>query len=68
MIIFWNCHFNLNNFQIVCHKATFQENVMGFQIQIWLPFMKQDIIYYMSTVEDTGLKACLLRILGDIIE
>ncbi len=32
MIIF--CNLNLNNFQIVCHKATFQENVMGFQIQI----------------------------------
>ncbi len=24
----------LNHFQIVCHKATSQENVMGFQIQI----------------------------------
>ncbi len=34
MIIFCNCHLNLNHFQIVCHKATFQENVMGFQIQI----------------------------------
>ncbi len=34
MIIFCNCHLNLNNFQIVCHKATSQENVMGFQIQI----------------------------------
>ncbi len=53
MIIFCNCHLNLNNFQIVCHKATSQENVMGFQIQIWLPVMKQDIISYMSTVEDT---------------
>ncbi len=30
----FNCHLNLNNFQIVCHKATSQENVMGFQIQI----------------------------------
>ncbi len=27
--------------------------------------MKQDIISYMSTVEDTGLNACLLRILED---
>ncbi len=34
MIIFCNCHLNLNHFQIVCHKATSQENVMGFQIQI----------------------------------
>ncbi len=34
MIIFCNCHLNLNIFQIVCHKATSQENVMGFQIQI----------------------------------
>ncbi len=32
MIIFYNCHLNLNNFQIVCHKATSQENVMGFQM------------------------------------
>ncbi len=38
---------------------------MGFQIQIWLPVMKQDIISYMSTVEDTRTKACLLRILGE---
>ncbi len=34
MMIFCNCHLNLNNFQIVCHKAPSQENVMGFQIQI----------------------------------
>ncbi len=34
IILFCNCHLNLNNFQIVCHKATSQENVMGFQIQI----------------------------------
>ncbi len=26
---------------------------MGFQIQIWLPVMKQDIISYMLNVEDT---------------
>ncbi len=32
MIIFSDLY--LNHFQIVCHKATFQENVMGFQIQI----------------------------------
>ncbi len=32
--LFCNCHLNLNTFQIVCHKATSQENVMGFQIQI----------------------------------
>ncbi len=57
MIIFCNCHLNLNNFQIVCHKATFQENVTGFQIQIWLAVMKQDIISYMSRT--SGLKACL---------
>ncbi len=44
---------NPNHFQIVCHKATSQENVMGFQIQIWLPVMKQDIISYMLNVEDT---------------
>ncbi len=29
---------------------------MGFQIQIWLPVMKQDIILFMSTVEDTRTK------------
>ncbi len=29
---------------------------MGFQIQIWLPVMKQDIISFMSTVEDTRTK------------
>ncbi len=57
MIIFCNCHLNLNTFQIVCHKATSQENVMGFQIQIWLPVMKQDIISFMSTVEDTRTKS-----------
>ncbi len=34
MIIFCNCHLNLNHFQIVSHKATSQENVKGFQIQI----------------------------------
>ncbi len=67
MIIFCNCHLNLNNFQIVCHKTTSQENVMGFQIQICLPVMKQDIISFMSTVVVLpGLKACLLCILGDI--
>ncbi len=48
MIIFCNCHLNLNNFLIVCHKVTSQENVMGFQIQIWLAVMKQDIISYTS--------------------
>ncbi len=32
MIVFCNFHLNLNNFQILCHKATSQENVMGFQI------------------------------------
>ncbi len=66
MIIFCNCHLNLNNFQIVCHKATSQENVMGFQIQIWLPVMKQDIISYMSTVEDTRTKSMFITHLGDI--
>ncbi len=54
MIIFCSCHLNLSTFQIVCHKETFQENVIGFQIQIWLHFMKQDIILYMSTVEETS--------------
>ncbi len=33
MIIFCNCHLNLNNFLIVCHKATFQENLMGFKFE-----------------------------------
>ncbi len=56
MITFCNCHLNLNNFLIVCHKASSQENVMGFQIQIWLPVMKQDIISFMSTVKDTRTK------------
>ncbi len=56
MITFCNCHLNLNNFLIVCHKATSQENVVGFQNQIWLPVMKQDIILFMSTVEDTRTK------------
>ncbi len=60
MIIFCNCHLNLNNFQIVCHKATSQENVMGFQIQIWLPVMKQEIISFMSTVEDTRTKSMFI--------
>ncbi len=64
MIIFCNCHLNLNNFQIVCHKATSQENVMGFQIQIWLPVMKQDIISFMSTVEDTRTKSMLITHFG----
>ncbi len=61
MIIF--CHLNLNNFQIVCHKATSQENVMGFQFK-YDCVMKQNIILFMSRTP--GLKACLLRILGDI--
>ncbi len=34
MIIFCNCHLKLNHFLIVCHKATFEENIMCFQIQI----------------------------------
>ncbi len=34
MILFCDYHLNLNHFQIVCHKATSQENIMGFQIQI----------------------------------
>ncbi len=33
---------------------------MGFQIQIWLPVMKQDIISYMSTVEDTRTKSVFI--------
>ncbi len=32
MIVFCNFNLNLNHFQILCHKATSQENVMGFQI------------------------------------
>ncbi len=60
MIIFCNCHLNLNNFQIVCDKATSQENVKGFQIQIWLPVMKQDIISYMLNVEDTRTKSMFI--------
>ncbi len=34
MIIFCNCHLNPNHFEIVCHEATSQKNVMGFQIKI----------------------------------
>ncbi len=65
MIIFCNFHLNLNHFQIVCHKATSQENVMGFQIQIWLPVMKQDIISYMSTVvEDIRTKSMFIMHFG----
>ncbi len=64
MIIFCNCHLNLNNFLIVCHKATSMENVMGFQIQIWLPVMKQDIISFMSTVEDTRTKSMFISHFG----
>ncbi len=60
MIIFCNCHLILNKFLIACHKATSQGNVMGFQIQIWLPVMKQDIISYMSTVEDTRTKSMFI--------
>ncbi len=55
------CLLNLNNFQIVCHKTTSQENVMGFQIQIWLPVMKQDIISYMFNVEDTRTKMFIMH-------
>ncbi len=62
MIIFCNCLLNLNNFLIVCHKATFQENVMGFQIHnITCCY---DIISYMSTVEDIRTKS-MLCILGE---
>ncbi len=64
MIIFCNCHLNLNHFQIGCHKATSQENVMGFQIQIWPLVMKQDIISYMSTVEDTRTKIMFITHFG----
>ncbi len=64
MIIFCNFHLNLNHFHIVCHKATSKENVMGFQIQIWLPVMKQDIISFMSTVEDTGTKHMFIMHFG----
>ncbi len=38
---------------------------MGFQIQIWLPVMKQDIISYMLNVEDTRTKSMFICILGD---
>ncbi len=55
---------HLNHFKIVCHKATSQENVMGFQIQIWLPVMKQDISY-MFNVEDTRTKSMCIMHLGD---
>ncbi len=64
MIVFCNCHLNLNHFQFFCHKATSQENVMGFQIQIWLAVMKQDIIEFMSTVEDTRTKSMFIMHFG----
>ncbi len=60
--------FTSESFQIVCHKATSQENVMGFQIQIWLPVMKQDIISYMFNVDDTKTKSMLLAFWETTIE
>ncbi len=68
MIIFCNCHLNLNNFQMICHKAGSQENVMGFLIQICLHVMKQDIISNMSTVEDTRTKCMFILHFGRHIE
>ncbi len=53
MITFCNCHYNLNNFQIACHKAKFQAK---------LTVLKWDMISHMSTVEDTRTKSML----GDI--
>ncbi len=38
---------------------------MGFQIQIELPVMKQDIISYMLNVEDTRTKSMFIMHLGD---
>ncbi len=37
---------------------------MGFQIQIWIPLMKQDIISYMSTVEDNRTKSMFIMHFG----
>ncbi len=37
---------------------------MGFQIQIWLPVMKQDIISYMLNVEDTRTKSMFIMHFG----
>ncbi len=37
---------------------------MGFQIQIWLPVMKQDIISYMFNVEDTRTKSMFIMHFG----
>ncbi len=52
----FNCHLNLNNFQIVCHKAT----CYGFSNSN----MKQDIISYTSTVEDTRTKSTFITHFG----
>ncbi len=41
---------------------------MGFQIQIWLPVMKQDIISYMFNVEDTKTKSMLYAFWETTIE
>ncbi len=53
--------FTSESFSDCCHKATSQENVLGFQIQILLPVMKQDIISYMFTVEDTRTKMFIMH-------
>ncbi len=37
---------------------------MGFQIQIWLPVMKQDIISFMFNVEDTRTKSMFIMHFG----
>ncbi len=38
---------------------------MGFQIKIWLSVMKPDVDFINAHMSTTGLKACLLHILGD---
>ncbi len=52
MIIFCNCHLNLNHFQIVL-KQHLRKILWVFKFKYYFFVMKQDIISYMSTVEDT---------------
>ncbi len=58
MIIFCNCHLNLNNFQIFVIKQHLRK-------MLWVFKFKYDfIISYMSTVEDTRTKSMFIMHFG----
>ncbi len=58
MIIFCNCHLNLNNFQIVC-QSNISGKCYGFSNSN-MTCCYETGHHFMSTVEDTGTKSMFI--------